>query len=425
VEQGAYSNLVLPAMLRASSLSARDRAFATALVYGTIRRRRALDHLLGMVTDRRIDRLDPPVRAAIRLGAAQLVDGVAAHAAVSETVDAAARRSPRARGFVNAVLRRVAALGPPWPWPEGDAIEAVAVRTSHPDWIVQRLYDDLGAADALGVLTEDNLPPAVTLRPNPRRTTSDELASELTASGVDVRRGTLLPDALVVSGIGDPAALPAVVEGRASPQDEASQAVVRILDPQPSERVLDVAAAPGGKAAAAGELVGDAGSVLATDVYPARAGLVRRAAVRLGLPQLHAVAADGRQLPVMHGVQFDRVLVDAPCSGLGVLRRRPEARFRIQPGDVDELAALQRELLAAAVPLVRAGGHLVYSVCTLTRAETVEIDRWMAEAFPHLEAVAPPPDPWRPLGRGGLLLPQAAGTDGMFVLATRSVGSRS
>jgi 16S rRNA (cytosine967-C5)-methyltransferase len=171
--------------------------------------------------------------------------------------------------------------------------------------------------------------------------------------------------------------------------------------------------------------VGEAGSVFATDVYPARAGLVRRAAVRLGLPQLHAVAADGRQLPVMHGVQFDRVLVDAPCSGLGVLRRRPEARFRIQPGDVDELAALQRELLAAAVPLVRAGGHLVYSVCTLTRAETVEIDRWMAEAFPHLEAVAPPPDPWRPLGRGGLLLPQAAGTDGMFVLATRSVGSRS
>lgn len=425
VEQGAYSNAVLPAMLRASPLPARDRAFVTSLVYGTLRRQRALDHLVGIVTDRPIDRLDPAVRAAVRLGAYQLVEGVAPHAAVSETVDAVARRARRAKGFLNAVLRRVAALGPPWPWPQGDSVDAIAVRTSHPEWIVDRLTGDLGVEDALGVLEADNVAPAVTLRPNPRRTTAGELAAELAAAGIEVSAGGLVPDALIVTGIGDPATLPAVAEGRATPQDQASQAVVTVLDPQRSERVLDVSAGPGGKAAAAAERVGDTGLVVGTDLYPARAGLVARAAERLGLASLHAVAADARALPLRDGTGFDRVLVDAPCTGLGVLRRRPEARFRVGPADVDDLAALQRHLISAAAPLVRPGGVLVYSVCTLTRAETVDVDTWMAETFPNLVAVAPPGDPWRSWGRGALLLPQAAGSDGMFVLATRSVGSGS
>lgn len=425
VEQGAYSNAVLPAMLRASPLPARDRAFVTSLVYGTLRRQRALDHLVGIVTDRPIDRLDPAVRAAVRLGAYQLVEGVAPHAAVSETVDAVARRARRAKGFVNAVLRRVAALGPPWPWPQGDSVDAIAVRTSHPEWIVDRLTGDLGVEDALGVLEADNVAPAVTLRPNPRRTTAGELAAELAAAGIEVSAGRLVPDALIVTGIGDPATLPAVAEGRATPQDQASQAVVTVLDPQRSERVLDVSAGPGGKAAAAAERVGDTGLVVGTDLYPARAGLVARAAERLGLASLHAVAADARALPLRDDTGFDRVLVDAPCTGLGVLRRRPEARFRVRPADVDDLASLQRHLISAAAPLVRPGGVLVYSVCTLTRAETVDVDTWMAETFPNLVAVAPPGDPWRSWGRGALLLPQAAGSDGMFVLATRSVGSGS
>ncbi|MBV8950020.1 MAG: 16S rRNA (cytosine(967)-C(5))-methyltransferase RsmB [Actinobacteria bacterium] len=423
VEEGAYSNIVLPAMLRESSLSARDRAFVTNLVYGTIRRTRALDHVLGAVAERPLTQLDPPVRAALRLGAAQLLDGVSAHAAVSETVEAAGPRAPRARGFVNAVLRKLARLGPPWPLPQGDTVDAVAVRTSHPDWIVERLYADLGPDDAAGVLASDNLAPAVTLRVNRRRTTVDDVAAELTAGGAHVSRGALVPDALVVSGTGDPAALPAVAEGRATPQDQASQAVVALLDLQPSHRVLDVAAGPGGKAAAAGEIVGEGGLVVAVELHPARTRLTARAARRLGVMSVDALAADARRLPVRATHGFDRVLVDAPCSGLGVLRRRPEARFRIQPGDVDTLARRQRELLAAAVPHLRPGGRLVYSVCTLTNAETVEIDEWVADAFPQLVPEPPPAAPWRPRGRGALLLPQAAGTDGMFVLTLRSVGS--
>jgi 16S rRNA (cytosine967-C5)-methyltransferase len=423
VEQGAYANLVVPTMLRATDLSARDRAFVTALVYGTVRRQRALDHLLAGIVDRALEALDPPVRAALRLGVAQLVDGVPAHAAVSATVDAVARRAPHARGFVNAVLRRATTLGPPWPWPEGDDTEAIGIRTSHPDWIVERFVADLGLSDARAVLDNDNVPPSVTLRPNPKWIAADALADDLRAEGIDVTRGALVPDALVVSGIGDPAALGAVVDGCATPQDQASQAVVAALDPQPGDRVLDVAAGPGGKAGAIAERVGDGGFVVALDLHPARARLVRDAARRLGLPSLRSLAADARDLPLAPQARFDRVLVDAPCSGLGVLRRRPEARFRIQPDDVDELAALQRELVRAAATSLRPGATLVYSVCTLTRAETLDVDEWIAAELPELVAQPPPPSPFRPWGRGGLLLPQAAGTDGMFVLVTRLVGS--
>jgi len=180
--------------------------------------------------------------------------------------------------------------------------------------------------------------------------------------------------------------------------------------------VVDLAAAPGGKATAAAERIGNDGIVVACDVHAGRLGLVRGAAARLGLEVLCTVLADGRAAP-FPPMAFDRVLLDAPCSGLGVLRRRPEARWRVQPADVRALAALQRELLAAAAALVRPGGRLLYSVCTVTPEETVEVDAWARDALEGFDALAPPPEPWRPHGRGALLLPHDAGTDGMFVLS--------
>ncbi|HLJ07250.1 MAG TPA: transcription antitermination factor NusB, partial [Acidimicrobiia bacterium] len=221
VDSGGYSNLVLPALLRDSGLDGRDRALATDLVYGTLRRQGQADFLLERVSHRALPELDPPVRTALRLGAYQLLAGVAAHAAVGATVGAlGAPPSPptarRAAPFVNAVLRRVADLGPDWPWPAGDAADAVAVRTSHPRWIVELLRRDLGA-DAEAVLAAANEPPAVTLRPNPLRTTVEDLAAELAAGGVDVEPGRLVPTALLVRGAGDLARLPAVGDGRATP----------------------------------------------------------------------------------------------------------------------------------------------------------------------------------------------------------------
>jgi 16S rRNA (cytosine967-C5)-methyltransferase len=438
IEGGGYSNLVLPGMLRASALDSRDRALVTDLVYGTLRRQGQADHLLATASHRPLPELDPPVRAALRLGAYQLISGTAPHAAVSSTVGALTAWSTpasvrRAAPYANAVLRRVAERGPAWPWPAGDDPDAVAVRTSHPRWIVDLLRRDFGDA-AEAVLAAANEPPAVTLRPNPLRTTPEALAAELTGAPVDVTSepapgdpprvqvepGRLVPGALLVRGVGDLARLPAVAEGRATPQDQASQAVAAAVGARRGERILDMAAAPGGKSTAMAEAMGDDGLVVASDLRAGRAGRVRDAAHRLGLASVQVLIADGRHLPLRPSGGFDRVLLDAPCSGLGVLRRRPEARWRLDSADIGLLAALQRELLAAAVAQTRPGGLVVYCVCTLSREETLDIDEWAATVFPPLVPAPAPGPPWRPHGRGALLLPSDAGTDGMFLLPLRS-----
>lgn len=357
IEDGAYANLVLPHVLERSDLSAQDRHFATELVYGTTRMRRACDWMV----DRFVMRPpDPDTRAVLRLGAYQLAFlRTPPHAAVSATVAVAPGRT---RGMVNAVLRRVASAGPP-DWPSD------AVGLSYPDWIVATLDRDLGAASARLALERMNVAPEVTTR----------------------------DDGYV--------------------QDRASQWVAALLGDGPG-RVGDLCAAPGGKATA---IAGQGASVVvAADVRPSRARMVAENVGRLGITNVAVVVGDGAAPPMRSGA-FDRLLIDAPCSGLGVLRRRPDARWRIDERDVGALAALQRVLLDAAARLVRPGGLLVYSVCTLTAAETVDVDSWMASTFPAFEAV-PPPAPWRPAGRGGRLLPQDEDTDGMFALALRAPG---
>lgn len=301
--------------------------------------------------------LDGLTRAALRLGAYQLhYLGTPAHAGVSATVEVAPRRS---RGLVNAILRRVSQAPVSWP----DA----ATELSYPNWVVTRLSEDLGEPDALAALAAMNETPSSSVR----------------------------ADGYV--------------------QDRASQWVADALETAPGERVADLCAAPGGKSTA---LAGAGARVLAGEVDPLRAKLVVDAARRTNVGTVSVVIADGRN-PPWPSSSFDRVLVDAPCSGLGVLHRRPDARWRRQPGDVERLAVLQRQLLGAARELVRPGGTLVYSACTLTSAETSGIDHWLAEAHPEFDSLAPLAPPWRPLGRGSLLLPQAAGTDGMFVLRLR------
>lgn len=409
VEDGAFAHVLLPSLLRRSRLSVQDRAFATDLVYGTLRAQRRLDWLLTPHGRRALADLDAPVRAALRLGAYQLVAGTPAHAAVGETVAVAPRP---ATGYVNAVLRSLAAAGPPWPEPRSDAIAV-----SMPDWIVDRLVADLGPSDARAVLEASNQPGAVTLRASPRSGGAAALADELRRGGATVLPGRLVADAVIARGAGDPMVLPAVAEGRATPQDESSQAVVAYLDPLPGERILDVAAAPGGKATAVAERVGPPGLVVAVDRDAGRLRLVRDAAQRLSVANVATAVADARTLPLMEG-GFDRVLVDAPCSGLGVLRRRPDARWRLDESVIEPLAELQVAMLTAAARAVRRDGVLVYSVCTLTAAETTGVAVRALEALPDFVAL-PAPDRWRAHGPGALLLPQDAGTDGMFVLGLR------
>jgi 16S rRNA (cytosine967-C5)-methyltransferase len=350
---GAYANLVLPELLARTGLSDRDRRFATELVYGTTRMRRACDHLVDRFL---ISDVEPGVRNLLRLGAYQLHHlAMAPHAAVGETVEVAPRK---VRGLVNAVLRRVATS--PVDWPDD------ATRLSYPDWVVERLRSDLGEADALAALEIMDEAPPVTER----------------------------ADGYV--------------------QDLASQWVAESVGAQPGERVLDLCAAPGGKALV---LAGAGARVVAADRRAGRLGLVRSNAERFG-QHLDLVAADASAPPLAAGCA-DRVLVDAPCSGLGTPRRRPDARWRVDVAAIDRLAALQTSMVDAAVELLRPGGTLVYSVCTLTDAESLGVDEHLAAARPDLEALPPPGEPWVPHGRGARLLPQAAGTDGMCLLRLR------
>ncbi|HZQ29296.1 MAG TPA: transcription antitermination factor NusB [Acidimicrobiales bacterium] len=363
IDDGAYANLAVPKLLSASRLDARDRGFVTELAYGTTRMRRACDWLVDrFVTGDRP--LDLPTRNTLRLGAYQLAfTRVAPHAAVSATVDLA---SPKARGLVNAVLRKVAGDLPPR-WPDR------ATELSYPDWLIEQLVADLGAEQAHAALVQMNEPPSVTER----------------------------PDGYI--------------------QDVASQLVAAVVDVQPGELVADLCAAPGGKATAMASVSGRP-LVAASDRNPIRAGLVAENVADLRLPNVATLVADGLH-PPYRPASFDRVLLDAPCSGLGVLRRRPDARWRIQRADVGRLARLQRDLLHAAAGLVRPGGTLVYSVCTLTLAETAAVDRWLYEQHPELRPVpVPAGGPWEPLGRGARLLPQTQGTDGMYVLKLERAG---
>jgi 16S rRNA (cytosine967-C5)-methyltransferase len=364
--QGAYANLVLPRLLTEADLPERERGFATELSYGALRAQGTLDALLAPLASRPLAQLEPEVRAALRLGAYQLwALRVPPHAAVGETVGLVA---PRARGFVNAILRAAAAkLAGPDPLGLADlpARDALAREHTHPRWIVDAFAAALGddLAETAAALAADSLRPPVHLLAVPGRLDRDALVAE--SSG---EPGRLSPFAVVLAG-GNPEELGSVRHGAARVQDEGSQlcalALHRALPDPPTDlapgaagqTVVDLTAGPGGKAALLAGLGAPARRVVALELHQHRARLVRDS----GVPAV--VTADGRRPPLPPDCA-DAVLLDAPCSGLGALRRRPEARWRRQPGDIPGLVTLQRELLAAAATLVRPGGILAYVVCS-------------------------------------------------------------
>ena len=292
---------------------------------------------------------------------------------------------------------------------------AIGTRTSHPDWIVQQFVDELGPDDALATLALDNEPPAVTLRVNPMRATVAEVAAELRALGIEVEPGQLAPDALLVRHTGDLGSLDLLRTGRVSPQDQASQAVVAALDPQPGERILDVASAPGGKAIASAERMRDDGLVVAADLHPARVRTVMRGAAlraRVGRADRGRRPAPApRRRRVRPRVARRTVHRSRRAAAPA---RRALARRAARRGPAGRCAACiaHRARRAPCVP----GGRLVYSVCTLTRIETLGVDAFAASELPDFVALDPPGPPWRRHGRGALLVPSAARTDGMFVL---------
>jgi 16S rRNA (cytosine967-C5)-methyltransferase len=405
----AYANLLLPQLLRERRLDERDAAFATQLAYGTLRAQGTLDAILAGLVSRPLDELDPRVLDLLRLGAYQLIDlRVPSHAAVDTSVDLTrAIVGSGASGLVNAVLRKVAAGGDRAAWLEtlgaaGD--ERLALATNHPRWIVDAWRDSLGREDELEpALRADDAAPEVHLVA--RRVDRTTLAEE---SGG--QPGPWSPYAVRLTS-GDPGRLRSIRSGDAAVQDEGSQLAALLLARAPLEGPdaswLDMCAGPGGKAGLLAAVRPDGVRLTAADRAPHRADLVRTALA--GADDIEVVVADGTA-PSWAPGSFDRVLLDAPCSGLGTLRRRADARWRIEADAVGRLAELQRELLAAATNLVRPGGTLVYSVCTLTTAEGPDVAATLD--WPMLDA---PGAPWEPWGSGAKLLPQAEGTDGMFL----------
>ncbi|MCU1613943.1 MAG: Ribosomal small subunit methyltransferase [Frankiales bacterium] len=417
----AYANLLLPQLLRERDLDERDAAFATQLAYGTLRALGTLDVILARLVDRPLGHLDPRVLDLLRLGGYQLIDlRVPSHAAVDTTVDLTrAIVGAGASGLVNAVLRKVATGGDREAWLAtigGTGDERLALATDHPRWIVQAWREALGGDGELeAALRADDTAPEVHLvaRSIPRDALVEESGGE---------PGPWSPYAVRMHG-GDPGRLPSVRSGAAAVQDEGSQLAALLLTRAPLEGPdaswLDMCAGPGGKAALLAAVRPEGVRITAADRAPHRAELVRTAL--RGQADTEVVVADGREPPWEPG-SFDRVLLDAPCTGLGALRRRPEVRWRRTADDVAPLAQLQTELLESALASVRPGGVVAYVTCSPHAAETVDLvaralERDDVEQLP----VAPlfPDVPGAARGESGQLWPHRHGTDAMYMALLR------
>jgi 16S rRNA (cytosine967-C5)-methyltransferase len=469
-DRDAYANLLLPKLLRDRGLTGRDAAFTTELVYGTLRGQGLYDAILAACVDRDLADVHTPVLGALRLGAHQLLAmDVPSHAAVSTTVDLVRANSGEGPSrFANAVLRRVGRRTvDEWvdeiaPDPQQDPEGYLAVARSHPRWIVSAFWDALSAhrgaerahGDIDDLLTADNRRPLVTLAVRPGLAEVDELL------GLGAEPAAYSPNAAYLSAGGDPGALAPVRAGRAGVQDEGSQLVATALAMAPvegrDERWLDMCAGPGGKAALLAGLALERGaSLLASEIAPHRAGLVRRAlrgyaeldgeesgvaadasegaspdadgtseepSSRRAPARLEVVTADGIR-PAWPARTFDRVMVDAPCTGLGALRRRPEARWRRVPEDLERLVRVQRRLLSSAIDSVRPGGLVAYVTCSPHLEETRDVVRQVVKARRDVTRVdARPYLPGVPDLGGGpdvQLWPHLHGTDAMYLALLR------
>jgi 16S rRNA (cytosine967-C5)-methyltransferase len=421
-EDGAWADRSLHAEARRLGLDPRERALATRLAYGAVQRRATLDDLIEAFAERPVARLEPIVLAALRLGLYQLayLDRVPAHAAVGESVELVKRDSPRGAGLVNAVLRRgareaaarVAAL------PESSPAEA-ALRHSHPRWIAELWFETLGPDAARALMAADNEPAEAALRVNTLRAEPAELAALLP---VPAHPAPGLPEGLVLDGPFDAFESPLWSEGRFMPQSRASMTVARLLDPRPGERVLDLCAAPGGKTTHLSALMRATGRIVAVERHAGRAEALRRTADRMGAADAIEVRTADAAGPHEPGA-YDRVLVDPPCSDLGTLASRPDARWRKAADLPARLAPEQAAILRSGADALRPGGTLVYSTCTISPTENeAVVQAFLAErrdfSADDLRSDAPLWDHGRVPGFVQTL-PHRDGTEGFFIARLR------
>ena len=421
--EGAYANVALAETLREIKLTERDRRFLTELVYGVTKAGETLDYMIGRyVAD--IRKAQPAIRELLRLGFYQifLMDRVPPSAACDTAVELAKKHGRRgADSFVNGVLR--AALREPERavLPDGRNAHALALRTWHPKWLVERWMRAYGYERTEELCRCNNTSAPLSVRVNTLRTNRPALMEQFTAAGAQVRASAWVPDGIVLGTHGALDELAPLRMGLAQVQDESSMLVAHVLAPEPGMTVIDACAAPGGKTTHIAQRMENRGRILAFDIYEEKIRRIERNAQRLGISIMEAQMCDARAIGAAYAGQADRVLVDAPCSGLGVLRRKPDARWKKSPEDVKTLPPLQRAILASAAEAVKKGGILVYSTCTMEECENAAI----VENFlrTHTDFVLEETGGFLPVQKTTehmvQIMPETDGPDGFFIARMR------
>nr|WP_326189915.1 16S rRNA (cytosine(967)-C(5))-methyltransferase RsmB [uncultured Oscillibacter sp.] len=420
---GAWADAALKAQLARDQLSPQDAALCSRIVYGVTQNRLLLDFYLAAYCSQKPDHLQPPLLDILRLGAYQILflDKVPDRAAVSEAVELA-KRSGRgqAAGLVNAVLRKLSqnknALPP---IPDRDEAKFLSIRYSHPKWLVKRLLELLGREEAEAFLAADNTAAPLTVQVNPLKTTPEALTAELEALGVRVTPHAWVPGCLELSGTGDLTALEPFQAGHFLVQDGAAALAARAAAVTPGQRVLDVCAAPGGKSFGSAFAMEDRGKILACDLHENKLKRIQDGARRLGLTSICTAAADGREFRPEWEAAFDTVLVDAPCSGLGIIRKKPDTRYK-KADDLFTLPVVQQAILDNACRYVKPGGVLVYSTCTILPEENQQVtDAFLAQHRDFSREDLPLPDQAGQADGQVTLWPHRHDTDGFYICRMR------
>jgi len=422
----AYSNLLLNETIKRHKIEAKDRALLTELTYGTLQHKMTLDYYLEPFIRGSIDHW---VRWLLRISLYQMqyLTRIPAHAAVNEAVEIAKRRGHRGiASTVNGILRSVLRQGVPAITDIENPIERLAIETSHPIWLVQRFVDNYGLEVATGMLHENNVPPMQTVRVNTTKVTVEQAIAELEAEGLTAKQSEVIPECLHLTS-GQPARTHAFKEGHITIQDESSMIPANVLNPSPGMRVLDMCAAPGGKTTHLAEIMKNEGSILATDLHPHKLDLIDHNTERLGLDIIETAPIDGRKAPeFLQAESYDAVLVDAPCSGLGVMRRKPDIKYTKREEDLENLQTIQLALLDAATKVLKIEGKLVYSTCTVDKQENEGTVKAFLATHPEMEAIQLESLPTKLAEKqaNGMLqvFPQDFGSDGFFVAAFRKKG---
>ncbi len=388
VEQGGYADRLLDNYIQKHpEMDPRERGLLTELVYGILRLRGRLDFALALFSRQELHRLEPGALILLRLGAYQLLelDRIPAHAAVHATVELAHQVGlERVAGLVNGTLRTLVRERDTIVWPTPDKLRDYLQHScSLPSWLAKELLRQFPNSESRALAEAFTAAAPQALRTNTLKTDRETLLAALTAAGHSARACRYVPEGIIIDKRGTQA-LPGDNDGWYQVQDEASMLIAHLLDAQPGEKILDSCAAPGGKTTHIAALTGDQAQILALDKHPHRVELINQGAKRIGVQNIEARCWDLTEAPdFLEQESFDRVLVDAPCSGLGVLRRNPESRWSRRPADIRELVDLQRTILKQVAPLLRPGGHLLYSVCTFTAAETDAIVHNFLAAHPN------------------------------------------